>query len=188
MNLNPITSLLSALPMLLIVTGCQEAPVSVIMPAGQAGALLPQTFENDKVNVELPAEWIPEPVFGMREASFRIPGPKGTEAEVSISTLPLSGGTLASNLLRWRSQAGHPSVDEATCLKETRPGQVSGHKAVLVQWDAYTDQHPAVYGAVLESGDTRYFIKFSGPGAWVKEQAAAWDQFLQSLVLKELKS
>jgi hypothetical protein len=152
-----------------------------VHPKSITGLEVKQQWNNEKVRVLVPAGWMPEPVFGMRDASFRIAGPNGAEADLAISRLPLTGGTLADNINRWRNQVGLPELSEVQTMQSVKELEVSGKKGVLLELDSEENPQLAIKGVILESDTERIFIKLSGPRSLVLREQENWNAFMDSL-------
>lgn len=63
-------------------------------------------------SVPVPANWEPQPLSQMRQASFLIKGNNGEVADISFVRLGASAGNVLDNVNRWLSQIGQPPIDE----------------------------------------------------------------------------
>jgi hypothetical protein len=140
------------------------------------------TWDGKVLTATLPEGWIPEPVFGMRDESFRVVGSLGQESEVTVTALPVSGGTVESNALRWANQVGMEGAGTETITIDG----LQGVSVTLIpeSGDGNTDSL-AIVGVILEDGETRRFIKFSGPASVLREEEANWEKFLAAISWKE---
>lgn len=184
--MNPLVKKLSSvsavLVLVLAVSACSPEQASQVYPQEVTGLTPMTTWSNGDWNAKvLPEGWIVEPVFGMRDASFRVLGAKGAEADVSISRLPLKGGTLASNVNRWRVQAGLEPWQEADVLNKLAKFTLSNHEAFRMTFLSGKKGSPTIYGIIMEEGEQRIFIKFSGPAELMDAQTESWNLFVANL-------
>ncbi|MEM6602218.1 MAG: hypothetical protein AAF649_12600 [Verrucomicrobiota bacterium] len=167
-----------------LMVSCAPEHSSHIYPEDTVGLELAREWSDNHWQVKLPAGWIIEPVFGMRDASFRVIGPVGTEAEVSISRLPIQGGSLADNVNRWRVQAGlQPWEDDAVQSLMT-PITITDRPAYRMEFVSPEADGQTIYGIIMEKDTKRTFIKFSGPPAMMKSQLDAWNFFVKNLEIR----
>ena len=61
-----------------------------------------------------PDGWQTEPLSEMRVGSFKVNGPNGRSADISVTAFPGDAGGLASNVNRWRGQVQQPPLPEAS--------------------------------------------------------------------------
>lgn len=177
-----ITLIPSAIVVLLF--SCAPEPYSEIYPQEVVGLEIVREWSNDTWKAQLPENWIIEPVFGMRDASFRVIGPTGAEGDVSISRLPLQGGTLASNVNRWRTQAGLEAWEDSEVVSQLTPITITEHAAYRMEFKAPEANGKTIYGIIMEQEQERFFIKFTGPADMMELQLNAWDFFLENLEMR----
>jgi hypothetical protein len=60
-----------------------------------------------------PANWQPQPLSSMRQASYLVKGDNGATADISLVILPGPAGGILENINRWLSQLGQPAIDDA---------------------------------------------------------------------------
>jgi hypothetical protein len=142
----------------------------------------------------IPAGWtqVP-PASSFRVAEFRIAGAEGTPAaEVAVFNFgPGQGGDADSNIQRWLGTIiqpdGAPSAPVATRNRFTAGGWTISYVEVagtlLPQNMPGAPARPQqegsrLAGAILESGDTRWFVRITGPDATV---AGAVPGFMDAL-------
>lgn len=168
----------------LCLSSCAPEQKSQVLPEKVVGLEPVEEWSNSDWQMKLPAGWIVEPVFGMRDASFRVIGAAGSESEVSISRLPIKGGTLASNVNRWRVQAGLEPWEEGAVIEQLTPITISDHQAYRMEFPADNETGQTIYGVIMEEGEQRTFIKFSGPAGMMKQQLEAWNYFVENLEVR----
>jgi len=176
-------SAFAACCILFLVSCSAEPQTRVLETAKTLESARSEVWEGKVLTVSIPEGWVPEPVFGMRDESFRVVGTSGMEAEVTVTALPVTGGTVESNVARWANQAGVENP-------ESQPVSVGELKGVAVDFFPGSDQKgkPAILGAILEDGEKRRFIKFSGPPAVVEAHRDRWEEFLSSIKWKDGRS
>ncbi len=165
----------------LAMISCAPEQSAHILPAEVVDLEAVEEWSDSNWKVKLPKGWIVEPVFGMRDASFRVIGTAGTEAEVSFSRLPIQGGTLAGNVNRWRVQAGLEPWAEDKVVSQLTPISISKHDAYRMEFTAADAAGQTIYGIIMEEGKERIFIKFSGPAPMMETQRNAWNYFVENL-------
>ena len=137
-----------------------------------------------------PANWQEQPLSEMRQGSFRVPGPDGASADVSVVSFPGTAGGLASNLNRWRGQVELPPASDDELRQATQPvaaGQVEG---ILVDYASppQSAKPSRILGAVLETPDRTWFVKMTGPPAFVEMQKETFNQFVRSFEFSQAQS
>jgi hypothetical protein len=120
----------------------------------------------------------------MRLASFRVNGPGGKQADVSVIPLPGLGGTDLSNVNRWRSQVGLPAITEEEMTKMAQPVPVAGQTAQLFDLagtNPGSGDKSRILAALLHREGATWFFKMTGDDELVAGQKAAFIDFLKSL-------
>lgn len=179
----PYNALVGCACLVLLMACGAEPQTRVLETAKTLESARSEVWDGKVLTVSIPEGWVPEPVFGMRDESFRVVGTSGMEAEVTVTALPVTGGTVESNVARWANQAGVEKPD-------SRPVVVGELKGVAVDFFPGPDQQakPAILGAILEDGEKRRFIKFSGPPVVVEAHRDRWEGFLSSIQWKDRRS
>jgi len=170
--------------LILVCTGlisCKPEPSSAVYSRSITGLKTPANWSSPEWYMELPPSWVSEPVFGMRDASIRIFSTNGVEGELTISRLPLTGGTLASNINRWRKQAGLDLWPEADVIQNLKKVTISGKEGYSMVFESKSEGKPSINGAIIETEQERIFIKLTGPPALIKVQQQNWVWFLGNL-------
>jgi hypothetical protein len=129
-----------------------------------------------------PANWQEQPLSEMRQGSFRVSGPDGTSADISVVSFPGTAGGLASNLNRWRGQVELPPVSDEELRQATQPFNAGQIEGILVDYASPPQSAKAsrILGAVLETPDRTWFVKMTGPPAFVETQKETFTQFVRS--------
>ena len=136
-----------------------------------------------KVGFVVPAGWEEQPSSGMRDASFRIPGPDGKDADVSL--LRLSGGTDAANVNMWRQQLGLstlPDGEAAGALPKVKAGE---REVRFYDQSGPGDaaDRPRIVAAIWDEGGTTWVARLRGGHAQLESQKEPFVAFLSSLKL-----
>jgi hypothetical protein len=124
----------------------------------------------------------------MRLASYRIPGPSGSEPlDVSVSR---AGGTPDANIQRWMGQFDGPH--ESQTVKHVRGldvtvVEVSGtYRSSGMLPGAPVTPRPdwTLLAAIVPAGGTAYFFRLIGPSADVQSARPSFDALIDSLTPK----
>ena len=132
----------------------------------------------------MPSGWSAEPTAGMRKATYRIAKAAGDKEDATLAVIA-AGGSVESNVARWKTQFDQPHDIQRT------EGKVGDLQVTTVEiHGTYTgggvmvgespDPRPgwALVGAIVPTQDQAYFFKMLGPD---KTVAAARHDF-QALV------
>lgn len=156
-------------------------------PIGGMAPGTPTAVENSPATGEkpvwtVPAGWQEGPLAQFLLAKYVIAGADGAQAAVNVSVLAGDGGGLLSNVNRWRTQIGLPSVAEAE-LANLPMIDASGGKATVIEFtgtDGRTGKPAGVIGVVLPRGAQTWFYKLAGDPGLVAQQKEALTNFVQS--------
>lgn len=150
----------------------------------------PQTPPDELFTWGLPKGWIVVPSSSsMRMLDMRF-GPNG-EGQCYLTILPGGGGGTAANVNRWRTQMGQKELSPEEIEQLPKKRLFNGSAIFVDLQGDFSDVNQApvqkdfrMLGLV--HGDERFmiFVKLTGPKALVEKEAAAFDQFCQSLALK----
>jgi hypothetical protein len=118
----------------------------------------------------------------MRLASFKVEGPGGESADISVSSFPGDAGGLESNVNRWRGQVHQAVLDADSLAKTLERSTVDGVPAVFVDVQTPEDaQKPErIIGSVLRTSDRTWFVKMTGLPAVLQAEAGNFKQFVGS--------
>jgi hypothetical protein len=156
----------------------EQAPTPVSPHAAAAKPARP------RVTWTLPEGWEERAPNQFRLGNFRVPGPDGTAAEVSIVPLAGRAGSNLANVNRWRGQVGQPPVTEAELgglSTNVTIGDAPGVMFDLPGTDRRTQKPVRMLAAIQRRGGTAWFIKMLGPDALVAGQKQAFIRFLAGL-------
>jgi hypothetical protein len=129
-----------------------------------------------------PDGWNEQPVSEMRLGSFKVNGPGGTSADVSVIAFPGDAGGLLSNINRWRGQLDLPPIEEKQLPQTIQQTEVQGVPVYFVDLQsAENSPKPSrILGAVLERPDRTWFIKMAGSPALLESQRQKFFDFVDS--------
>jgi hypothetical protein len=145
--------------------------------------------DRDDVVFKTPEGWETRPSNSIRVASFAIPG-SGTQAtEVSVTAFPGTVGGDLANVNRWRGQLQLPPIDEDTMrgMTETFQGDDLTFRVFDLGDETATGDgeiRPRILAAIVEHGETTWFIKMTGEAEQVSEQRGNFERFLKSFGFK----
>ncbi len=114
----------------------------------------------------------------MRVGSFKISGPGGKSADVSIIPLPgMAGGDFA-NVNRWRGQVQLPAASSNELQNAAQSVSVGGQPAQLYDVGGASSR---ILGTIQHRDNTTWFYKMTGDPDLVEQQKTAFIAFLQSI-------
>jgi hypothetical protein len=185
-HLPPGYTLLLCVPIFL--TSCNNDKIEVyripkenLTVAMERGNLVPPAPEHSAQWVK-PDGWSEEPVSEMRLGSFKVNGPDGTSADVSVVAFPEEGGGLVSNINRWRGQLELPPLEEKQLPETVRQTEIQGGPAFFV--DLRTEENSPkpsrILGAVLQRPSRTWFVKMTGSPALLESQRQKFFDFVNS--------
>lgn len=127
----------------------------------------------------VPSGWQETTPGPMQLAKFLAAGADG-HAEVTVVTLPGTGGGPLPNVNRWRGQIGLPPVTEAELAKLLMPLPGADAGSFLVDV-ANSEKKNRLVAAVVGRGSGTWFYKLTGDEAAVGRAKEAFVQFVQSV-------
>ena len=144
----------------------------------------------------LPDGWerVP-PTSGLRVEQFRLPAPgAGADAELVVSHLPGTGGSIQPNIDRWIAQVKQPDGSPSQQHARIRVVPAGPHEVTVLDIAGIFDPgmmaggsgpKPGwrLLGAIIESPHGPWFYKLTGPEATVGEWATSFYAFAESLRL-----
>ncbi|HEY0789654.1 MAG TPA: hypothetical protein VGD78_01200 [Chthoniobacterales bacterium] len=130
-----------------------------------------------------PAGWEEQAPGEMRQGSFLAHGPDNATADVSVTAFPGAAGGLESNLNRWRGQVGLPPLSGDELQQAARPITADRVPGLLVDYAAPdgSKEPSRILGAVFQTPEQAWFVKMTGPRAWLEAQQETFTAFVQSL-------
>jgi hypothetical protein len=176
--------------------------LSVGLVAGLFGVAVaadetPQTVKAGDLSFKAPAEWKKEtPKSAMRQAQMRIEPAKGDDepAELVVFAFPNGAGSVESNTDRWEKQFVDANKSTPKAKVEKKKGvnvdvtrvEIVGRFVAPVTPGAAERNDKANYrllGAIVETKDTGYFFKLTGPDKTVAAVSKAFDSLIESMKL-----
>jgi hypothetical protein len=153
--------------------------VNVAMQSGSAG-LVPQSGRPPQWTK--PEGWNEQPLSEMRLGSFKVDGPDGASADVSVIAFPGEAGGLISNINRWRGQLQLAPLDEEHLSPLIQRTEVDNVPTYLVDFQtAENAPKPSrILGGVLQTADQAWFVKMTGPPELIESQREKFLSFVQS--------
>lgn len=145
--------------------------------------------DRDDIQFETPEGWESQQANSIRVASFVITGSGTQPTEVSVTAFPGTVGGDLANVNRWRGQLLLPPIDENTMrgMTETFEGDELTFRVFDLKDEAATGEgeiRPRILAAIVEHGETTWFIKMTGEAEQVSEQRENFERFLKSFGFK----
>ena len=128
----------------------------------------------------LPAGWTEVAPGEMSVASFKVSGPNGAEADVTVVPLPGMAGGDTANVNRWRGQVSLPAATAEELQKLAEAVQVGDQTATLYDI-AGSDNAKRILGVIQQRNGTTWFFKMTGDAELVEQQKPQFTAFLKSL-------
>jgi len=152
--------------------------VTVAMESGELAAPGPE----HSAQWVKPDGWSEQPVSEMRLGSFKVNGPDGTSADVSVVAFPGEAGGLVSNINRWRGQLELPPLEEKQLPETIQQTEIQGAPAFFVDLQtAENSSKPSrILGAVLQRPSHTWFVKMTGSPALLASQRQKFLDFVNS--------
>ena len=148
------------------------------------GAQFPAPTGLPQLTWKTPAGWTEVPAGEMRVASFKVTGPDGKQADVSVIPLPGEAGTDEANVNRWRGQLGLSPASADKINKSAQAVEAGGQPAQL--YDIPGPNPPGgdaqrILAVIQRRDNIAWFYKVTGDSALVEQQKPALVDFLKSL-------
>ncbi len=152
-------------------------PISRDLPEGAPTA----TATKSQLKYETVSEWAPGKVGGMRQAAFEVVD-GDRKVEITVISLPASGGDRLANVNRWRDQMKLPAVGETELTKLLSPITVDGHTGQYVELFAPDgEKKDATLAALVDDAGKTWFFKLTGDAELAKRETARFKKFVQSV-------
>jgi hypothetical protein len=153
--------------------------ITVAMQNGSAGLVPPP---GNPAQWTKPDGWSEQSLSEMRLGSFKVDGPNGSSADVSVIAFPGEAGGLISNLNRWRGQLQLEPLDENQLSQMIQRTEVDNAPTYLVDFQtAQNAPKPSrILGAVLQTADRAWFVKMAGPPELIESQRQKFLDFVKS--------
>src|SRR5206468_6396175 len=129
------------------------------MPGGLASAA--------DISVSVPANWEPQPLSQMRQASFLVKGDNGAVADVSFVSLGSAAGNVLENVNRWLGQLGQRPITEQKLgemaqLLHTSLGDVTIVDLAGLPDNADPARDGRIIAAMVTTANATLFFKMRG--------------------------
>jgi hypothetical protein len=134
-------------------------------------------FDTTAVDGTPPAGWQPDPITGMRKASFSL---ERDGQKIQLTVIPAGGGLLA-NVNRWRQQIGLAATSEAALAENVqaiRAGELNG------KYVEFFGSREAILAAIFPAGGSQWFVKLKGDTELAKSVADQFKAFAEELQFK----
>jgi len=174
--------------LLIFLTSCNNDKIEVyripkesLNVAMEQGNLVPLAPEHPVQWVK-PDGWSEQPISEMRLGSFKVDGPDGTSADISVVAFPGEAGGLVSNINRWRAQLELPALEEKQLPETIQQKEIQGAPAFFVDLQsAKNSSKPSrILGAVFQRPSRTWFVKMTGPSALLESQRQKFFDFVDS--------
>lgn len=161
-------------------------------PTRMEDMAVPTSGGNRDIDFEIPTGWVSQGTSSIRAASFLIETPGTPAAEVSVTAFPGDVGGDLANVNRWRGQLRLPPIDDATLGEITREFEGSSHTFRIfdLESEALTvegGRRSRILAAVVEQGDSTWFVKMFGESELVAGEHENFELFLNSLKINTAK-
>jgi hypothetical protein len=162
-----------------------NAPMTGIPDMGAASAdQAPQITSNP------PANWEPQPLSSMRQASYLVKGDNGATADISLVILPGPAGGILENINRWLSQLGQPAIDDAKLSQMgqhvTSPlGDVTVVDLQGLPAGGNETKDGRIVGGIAVAPEGTIFFKMHGNAALAESQKQAFIQWIGSVRMSD---
>jgi hypothetical protein len=131
-----------------------------------------------------PEGWTEMPAGEMRVASFKIQGPNGKQADVSVIPLPGLPGSDDANVNRWRGQVGLSPASPDELKKSAESVEAGGQPAQLYDIagkNPGNGEATRILGTIQHRTDAVWFFKMTGDTDLAEQQKPAFVAFLKSV-------
>ncbi len=200
MRLNRISSV--ALASLLTLTACRKAevasyrvpkeappPAPLALPGGMSGdmsgpdmATTPvPTASGAGLTWTAPATWTKLDPARMRRAGYRIDGPAGTSAELTVTAFPGDVGGDLANINRWRNQLQLSPLEPAALDGVISVQPFNGREFKLVDLSNTATPPQRTLAAYTEHDGSTWFFKLTGDDQAIAAAKAVFLDFLNTV-------
>ena len=137
-----------------------------------------------------PANWQPQPLSSMRQASYLLKGDNGATADISLVILPGPAGGILENINRWLSQLGQPAIDDAKLSQMgqhvTSPlGDVTVVDLQGLPAGGNELKDGRIVGGIAVAPEGTIFFKMHGNAALAESQKQAFIQWIGSVRMSD---
>jgi hypothetical protein len=171
--------------------------VAALLGVAVAADEPPKTIQADDLSFKVPAEWKKEtPKSNMRKVQLKVEPVKGDDeaAEFVVFAFANGAGSVESNIDRWEKMFVDADKKTPKAKVEKKKGvnvdvtraEISGRYIASVMPGAAAKNDKPNYrllGAIVETKDTGYFFRLTGPEKTVAEASKAFDSMIESMKL-----
>ncbi len=171
--------------------------VAALMGVAVAADEPTQSVKAGALDFKAPATWKKEtPKSSMRQAQMKIPAASadGDPAELLVFAFPNGAGSVESNIDRWEKQFVDADKRTPKAKVEKKKGinvdvttvSITGRYVAQDMLGSGTKSDKANYrllGAIVETKDTGYFLKLTGPEKTVSDASKDFDKLVESMKL-----
>jgi len=154
-----------------------------------------QTIDAGGLTFQVPAAWKSNPPSSnMRRAELKVAAvePDKEPAELVVFAFPGGAGTVEANVKRWQSQFKDADGNPPRIESKTVPGKNVEVTRVETAGHYFPSPFPGrpkepdrpnyrLLGAIVQTGDTGYFLKMIGPDKTMQAARADFDQMIASM-------
>ena len=171
--------------------------VAALVGVAVAADDTPQTIKAGALSFKAPGTWKKEtPKSAMRQAQMKVEPATGDDepAELVVFAFPNGAGSVESNIDRWEKQFIDADKGTPKAKVEKKKGvnvdvtrvEITGRFVAPVTPGAAARNDKANYrllGAIVETKDTGYFFKLTGPDKTVSAASKGFDGLIESMKL-----
>src|SRR5687767_7288932 len=182
----------AALVLIVLAIGCKREEIRVYTVPKEREVEVASTAQDERasgaphIHYKTPAGWVEERPGGIRVARFSIPAKRGPKIDVSVIPLPGITASKADVVNLWREQIRLGPAKEDELSGPTEKVTVGAEPAEMFDMvstepmiqDAYKAR---ILVAMLSQGQTTWFFKMTGEDESVRDQKAAFVDFLKSV-------
>jgi hypothetical protein len=167
-------------------------------PAGQGpmaamGGMGASMGQPAQVASKAPANWAPQPLSSMRQASYLVKGDKGATVDISLVILDGPAGGLLENVNRWLSQLGQPGIDDTKLAQIGQHVPSSLGDITVVDLEGLPPggdptKDGRIVGGIATAAGRTVFFKMHGNAALAESQKTAFIQWIGSVQMADNSS
>lgn len=134
--------------------------------------------------MDAPSNWKEKAPGAMVLKSYTVPGSKGGQATVSISSFPGDVGGKLANVNRWRAQMGQPQVDDSQLNSASQPVETQGSTGYSVDiegTEARSGKAARLVAVAIPHDGNTWFYKLLGDKNTVEESKDAFLKFVKTV-------
>jgi len=165
-----------------------ESPASNgAMPAmGATPAMSAPADQPSQIAAKPPANWEPQPLSSMRQASYLVKGDGGATVDISLVILEGPAGGVLENINRWLSQLGQPAMDDAKLAQIAQHVAAPLGDVTVVDLEGMPPGGDAakdgrIVGGISMAGGKTFFFKMHGNAALAEAQKEAFIHWISSV-------